>query len=269
MFRPRSPRRDPGPWRGLLAAGLVLGLSLGAAACGTAGPGTGQGAARRTLTVFAAASLTDVFEQISADFEAEHPGVDVVLTHAGSSDLVTQIGQGAPADVLATADERTMSRAASEGLIAGRPRIFATNSLTIAVQPGNPHRIARLADLADPELAVVRCAAPVPCGAVADEVLAAADVTLAPVSEENSVTDVLGKVTTGQADVGLVYTTDVARSGGAAEAVAIPGAAQHATAYPIAVTAEAPEPELAAAFTDAILAEAAQAQLRAAGFGGP
>ncbi|EWS80567.1 molybdate-binding protein [Brachybacterium phenoliresistens] len=264
---PARPSRRRG-LRRLLGAAGVIALALGAAAC--AGPrGTAGDAGHSTLTVFAAASLTDVFEQVNADFEADHPGVRVVMTNAGSSDLVTQIDQGAPADVLATADERTMARAQELGLTAEDPRPFATNTLTIAVAPGNPRGITSLADLTDPDLAVVRCAAPVPCGAVADEVLADAGIPLVAVSEENSVTDVLGKVTSGQADAGLVYATDVARSGGAAEAVTIPGAAAHATVYPIAVTDRAEDPELAAAYREAVLGPEGRAALGDAGFGPP
>ena len=264
---PARPSRRPGFPRLLGVAGVIA-LALGAVAC--AGPrGTAGDDGDRTLTVFAAASLTDVFEQVNTDFEAEHPGVRVVMTNAGSSDLVTQIDQGAPADVLATADERTMARAQELGLIAEDPRPFATNTLTIVVPPGNPHGIASLEDLADPDLAVVRCAAPVPCGAVADEVLADAGVPLVAVSEENSVTDVLGKVTSGQADAGLVYATDVARSGGEAEAVMIPGAAAHATVYPIAVTDRAEDPDLAAEYREAVLGPDGRAALDDAGFGPP
>lgn len=234
----------------------------------TASDGAGTGDDRR-LTVFAAASLTTVYGELEARFEKENPGVDVVLSTGGSSDLVTQMEQGAPADVFASADEKNMDRAVESSLISGEPTPFATNELTIAVQPGNPHGIASLADLENPDLSVVRCAVPVPCGSVSDAVLSDAGVTVTAVSEENSVTDVLGKVTAGEADAGLVYVTDVARSEGAAESVEIPEAADHRTTYPIAVTSGAADPDLAQKFVDLVTGPEGQKALADAGFGTP
>lgn len=264
--------------RRLAAASGSLVLIASLAACSGGGSsdsssasdgGSDGGATERTLTVFAAASLTDVYGELNTQFVTEHPGVTVQMTNGGSNDLVTQISQGAPADVLATADTATMDTAVQEGLIAGDPATFATNELTIAVQPGNPHGIATLQDLATPDLTVVRCAAEVPCGSVTDQILADTGVTLTPASEENSVTDVLGKVTSGEADAGLVYTTDVKRSGGEAEAVTIPEAAAHATEYPIAVTKDSDDADLAKEYVDFVLSETGQAALKDAGFGAP
>lgn len=258
----------------LLTAGGAIAIALGATACGPGEPGGSDnegngGDEQQTLTVFAAASLTDVFEQINGDFEADNPGVSVVMTNAGSSDLVTQIGQGAPADVLVTADAENMQRAQEEGLVVGEPHVFATNVLTIAVQPGNPRSISGLQDLAGDDITVTRCAAPVPCGTVADEVLADAGVTITPASEANSVTDVLGNVTSGEADAGLVYATDVTRAGGDAQGVPIEGAAKHATEYPIAVTGSSENPDLAAQYTEFVRSDSAQSVLADAGFGAP
>lgn len=234
-----------------LLALAACGSGGGADSAGDASDGGGAGGDKK-VTVFAAASLTTVYERLEATFEKENPGVDVVLSTGGSSDLVTQMEQGAPADVFASADEKNMDRAVGSSLISGEPTPFATNELTIAVQPGNPQGIASLKDLENPDLAVVRCAVPVPCGSVSDAVFSDAGVTIAPASEENSVTDVLGKVTAGEADAGLVYVTDVARSEGAAESVEIPEAADHRTTYPIAVTSGAAEPELAQTFVDLV-----------------
>lgn len=265
--------------RRLAAASGSLVLIASLAACDSGGNGgsatsdgggsDGGGAKEQTLTVFAAASLTDVYGKINTEFVKEHPGVTVQMTNGGSNDLVTQISQGAPADVLATADTTTMDTAVQQSLVAGEPTTFATNTLTIAVQPGNPRGITSLQDLANPDLTVVRCAAEVPCGGVTDQILADTGVTLTPASEENSVTDVLGKVTAGEADAGLVYTTDVTRSGGKAEAVTIPEAAAHATTYPIAVTQESADAELAREYVDFVLSETGQAALKDAGFGAP
>lgn len=255
---------------GSLALVASLGACDGGAADAPAPSGPSDaGGEGQTLTVLAAASLTDVYAQINAEFEKAHPGVRVTMTNGGSHDLVAQISQGAAADVLATADERNMDRASEQGLIAGAPETFATNELTIAVQPGNPHGIDALDDLARGDLAVVECAPEVPCGSVSEQVLRSADVTLAPVSQEGSVTDVLGKVTSGNADAGLVYVTDVRRSRGGAQAVAIPEAAQHRTSYPIAVIEDSDHASLAREYVSFMLGESAQAELRDAGFGAP
>lgn len=257
----------------LLASVSALTLITTVTGCGGGGSGDPSAASdssgAQTLTVFAAASLTDVYGEINDAFEAKHPGVTVRMTNGGSQDLVTQIEQGAPADVLATADEKTMASAKKSSLLSGEPQIFATNELTIAVQPGNPRGISSLKDLADPGTTVVRCAAEVPCGGVTDAILADTGITLAPASEENSVTDVLGKVTSGEADAGLVYTTDVVRSGGKTEPVAIPEAAAHRTNYPIVVTREAHDPDLAQEYVDVVRSEAGRAALKKAGFGAP
>lgn len=264
--------------RRLAAASGSLILIASLAACNSGGSsdsssasdgGSDGGGAEQTLAVFAAASLTDVYGEINTEFVKEHPGVTIQMTNGGSNDLVTQISQGAPADVLATADTKTMDTAVQQGLIAGDPTTFATNELTIAVQPGNPKGIATLQDLAKPDLTVVRCAAEVPCGSVTDQILADTGVTLTPASEENSVTDVLGKVTAGEADAGLVYTTDVKRSDGKAEAISIPEAAAHATEYPIAVAKDSDNADLAKEYVDFVLSETGQAALKDAGFGAP
>ncbi|GAB4098063.1 molybdate ABC transporter substrate-binding protein [Sinomonas halotolerans] len=248
-------------------------LLLAASLAGCTQPG-----AHRTLTVFAASSLSGAFTRIGERFEAANPGVDVVLSFAGSSDLAAQITQGAPADVFAAADGATMERVAGAGQ-ALAPERFATNSLVIAVAPGNPHGITGLADLARPGLRVVACAPQVPCGAAAHRAAAAArgegsaggggGVVLHPVSEEPNVTDVLGKVTSGEADAGLVYATDVQRSGGAAEAVRFPEAAQAVNAYPIAALTGARDAALAGEFVRFVVGEEGQGVLADAGFGAP
>ena len=134
--------------------------------------------------MFAAASLTETFTALEKQFEADHPGVDVKLNFAGSSDLAQQIVNGAPADVFAAASDATMKTVTDAGLAAGPPTIFATNVLQIATAPGNPKGIASFADLARPDLKVVVCAPQVPCGAAAEKIEKATGVTLSPVSEE-------------------------------------------------------------------------------------
>jgi molybdate transport system substrate-binding protein len=222
-----------------------------------------------TLTVFAAASLQKAFTEIGEQFTTDNPGSDVEFSFAGSADLVTQLTQGAPADVLATADTTNMGKAATAGLLAGTPANFATNTLTIVVAPGNPKKIGTFRDLAAPELSVVVCAPQVPCGSATKKVEQATGVTLNPVSEESQVTDVLGKVLTGQADAGVVYVTDAQISGDKVTTVAFPEAARAANTYPIGILGQATDPELARKFVDLVTGEAGRKVLRTAGFGPP
>ncbi|TFV55233.1 molybdate ABC transporter substrate-binding protein [Mycobacterium sp. PS03-16] len=222
-----------------------------------------------TVTVYAAASLEDSFRRIGQRFEADHPGVTVEFSFAGSSDLVTQLTQGAPADVFASADTRNMARATDAGLVRGTPVDFASNTLTIAVAPGNPLGVRTLRDLTRPGVSAVVCAPQVPCGGATAAVERAAGVDLRPVSEESSVTDVLNKVTSGQADAGLVYVTDALGAGDAVSAVAFGEAAGAVNTYPIAVLEQAEKPGLAEQFVDVVTGPAGQDILREAGFSGP
>ncbi|TFD74008.1 molybdate ABC transporter substrate-binding protein [Cryobacterium fucosi] len=260
----------------LAAAGLTAGCagqggSPGApsAAQSAAASSSASPAASETLTVFAAASLTGTFTALADRFEAAHPGVRVTLNFAGSADLVTQITEGAPADVFAAADTRSMDRLAAAGLVAGKPVVFATNTLEIAVPPGNPAGIATFADLARPGVAVVACAPQVPCGAAAAKIEAATGITLAPVSEENAVTDVLGKVSTGEADAGLVYITDVTAAGGAVRGIPFPESDRAVNRYPIAVVAGSAQAKLGASFARFVTDPGGRKILSAAGFGTP
>ncbi|WP_051432664.1 molybdate ABC transporter substrate-binding protein [Promicromonospora kroppenstedtii] len=258
----------------IVAAGSVGLLAVGAltacgASAGVGGTADADDAADRTLTVYAAASLTRTFEQIAEDFEAAHDGVDVELSFAGSSDLVAQIQQGAPADVLASADTANMDKIVADGLQAGTPTDFASNALMIAVPPGNPADVASLADLADDDVHLVVCAPEVPCGAATERVEQAAGLTFAPVSEEQSVTDVLNKVITGEADAGLVYVTDVRGAGGKVEGIELPESDSAVNVYPIVVLEQSPEPELAQEFVDAVLDQDGQQVLTDAGFAAP
>lgn len=222
-----------------------------------------------TLTVFAAASLRTSFAEIAEQFERGHPGMDVEFSFAGSSDLVTQLTQGAYADVFASADHRNMDRAAEAGLLDGAPVDFAANTLTIAVTPGNPKGIRSLRDLSDPEVRVVLCAPQVPCGHAASAVEEAAGVDLRPVSEESSVTDVLNKVTSGQADAGLVYVTDARDAGERVTAVPFPESARAVNTYPIAVLKESQNATGARQFLAAVTGTAGQTVLRRNGFAAP
>ncbi|HVQ52849.1 MAG TPA: molybdate ABC transporter substrate-binding protein [Mycobacterium sp.] len=221
------------------------------------------------VIVFAAASLKKTFTDIGEQFKTDNPGASVEFSFAGSSDLVTQLTQGAPADVFASADTKNMDKAAQAGLLAGDPVNFASNTLTIAVAPGNPKKIASFKDLTQQGLNVVVCAPQVPCGSATQKVEQATGVTLNPVSEESSVTDVLNKVTTGQADAGIVYVTDAIGAGDKVAAVAFPEAAGAVNTYPIAVLKGSKNPELARKFVDLVNSESGQKVLNAAGFAKP
>ena len=221
------------------------------------------------LIVFAAASLKKSFTDIGEQFKTDNPGSDVEFSFAGSSDLVTQLTQGAPADVFASADTKNMDKAAQADLLEGDPVNFASNTLTIVTGPGNPKKVASFKDLAQPGLSVVVCAPQVPCGSATEKVEKATGVQLNPVSEESQVTDVLGKVSSGEADAGLVYVTDAQGAGDKVTAVAFPESADAVNTYPIAALKQSKQPELAQKFIEAVTGEAGQKALSAAGFAKP
>lgn len=255
----------------LVAVALASGLATGLAACVPATPAgkTPNSGHSGTLTVFAAASLKATFTRLAAQFEARNPGAKVTLSFAGSSDLATQITQGAPADVFASADTRNMARLADAGLLDGTATNFATNVLVIAVPPSNPASVTSFADLARPGVKVVVCASQVPCGTAADAVEKAAGVALSPVSEESSVTDVLGKVVSGEADAGLVYVTDVKGSGGRVKGIPFDESGEAVNTYPIAAVGPSRNKELAEAFIAMVAGADGRTILSEAGFGAP
>lgn len=226
-------------------------------------------AAGEKVIVFAAASLKKTFTQIGDEFGKQNPGASVEFSFAGSSDLVTQLTQGAHADVFASADTKNMDKASAAGLLAGQPVNFASNTLTIAVPPGNPKQISTFGDLTKPGISVVVCAPQVPCGSATQKVETATGVQLTPVSEESSVTDVLGKVTSGQADAGLVYVTDTAAAGDKVASVPFPEAAGAVNTYPIATLGQAKNSTLAGKFVDLVTGPTGQQILAEAGFGKP
>ncbi|MFX1820719.1 MULTISPECIES: molybdate ABC transporter substrate-binding protein [Micrococcaceae] len=255
---------------GALLAGILLAALLaGCAGTGAAGDGgnAAQGTSRETLTVFAAASLKASFTELAARFEKENPGTGVTLSFAGSSDLSTQISQGAPADVFASADTSNMARLQDAGLVDGQPRDFATNTLAIAVPAGNPAGIGSFADLARSGTKLVMCARQVPCGAAAAAVEQQTGTDLSPVSEENSVADVLGKVSSGEADAGLVYVTDVRAARGKVDSVPFPESAAAVNTYPIATLAGSRNKTAAAKFLGLVAGPEGREVLAAAGFG--
>ncbi|WP_122941535.1 molybdate ABC transporter substrate-binding protein [Brachybacterium sp. EE-P12] len=248
--------------RMLRSAAAAAAITLTAVSCGSGGT-----AEPTILQVFAAASLQEPFEELGEQFEAEHEDVAVEFTFAGSSTLVEQIQQGAPADVFASADEKNMDKLAEAGLEAAEPVDFASNTLMIAVPAGNPAGITDLASLTGGVNLVV-CAPEVPCGAATTTVQEAAGLELSPVSEEQSVTDVLNKVTSGEADAGLVYVTDVAKAGDAAEGIEFPESQEAVNTYPITTVDGSTNPELGQEFVDLVTGEEGQQVLAEHGFGG-
>lgn len=252
-----------------LFIGAALTVSLASCAAETNTPDTSISGPNGEITVFAAASLNGPFTELAAEFEAQHPGTEIKLNFAGSSDLVTQIIAGAPADVFASADERNMTKLADADLVAGTPIGFATNTLQIVVPPANPATISSLADLTKPELKVVICAPQVPCGAATKTIEEAAGNALTPVSEESSVTDVLGKVRSGEADAGLVYVTDVLAAGDQVKGIEFPESSAAVNSYPIATVGTSSNQKLADAFIASVTGPEGQKMLSAAGFGTP
>lgn len=245
------------------AAALVAAVGLSVVAgCADGGDDDKAG---QSLTVFAAASLSGAFTELAEDFETANPGVRVRLSFDGSSGLVDQLAGGAPADVFASADETSMDRAASDGLISGSPTVVATNDLALITPPGNPAGITGLDASLDGTRLVV-CAEGVPCGTALAE---RAGIELSPVSEESKVTDVRGKVASGEADAGFVYTTDARAAGDAVEQIDIALPQREANRYPVAVLAGAGDPELARRFIEVVAGPEGRAVLEQYGFGPP
>ncbi len=253
------------PPRALVAATALALVAAAASACGSTEDTGGRG----IVTVLAAASLTETFTELAETFEAEHPGVTVRLAFDSSATLAGQAVQGAPADVLATADLATMQQAQDADAVAGAPERFATNTMTLVVPRDNPANITDINGLAKKGVDYVTCVETAPCGAAAAKLLATNDVVAAPASLETDVKAVLAKVVTDEADAGLVYRTDAVAAGDDVQSIEIPGAANEVLAYPVAILRQAQVPDLAAEFVDLLLSPEGQAVLSAAGFGSP
>ena len=248
---------------------LVLLVAVFATAWGTSSVATEPTAAKHSLTVLAGASLTESFKAIGTAFEQAHPGVTVQFSFGGSSTLVQQIIEGAPADVFASADESNMQKAADAGELAGAPRTFATNRLTIAVPKGNAKHIASLADLAKSGVTLALAAPEVPAGKYAAQIFAKAGVTVTAATQEVDVRAVLSKVALDEVDAGIVYVTDIRAAAGKVEAVAIPDQYNVSARYPIAVLKHTADAEIATAFVNFVLSPAGQSTLKEFGFLAP
>ncbi|MBA2625530.1 MAG: molybdate ABC transporter substrate-binding protein [Acidimicrobiia bacterium] len=243
---------------------LLAVLGCGGGESGASAPGLDG-----DITVLAAASLTDAFTALGATFEARHPETGVELQFGPSSGLVTQITEGAPADVFASASTSQMDAVVGAGANEGEPEPFATNVLQIAVPPGNPGGVAGLDAFGRDELLLGLCAEEVPCGQFGRAALSAAGITPAVDTEEPDVRALLTKVESGELDAGLVYETDVLASDGGVEGVEIPEGSNVVATYPLVALADAEEPEVAAAFVELVLSEEGLEVLQDFGFRAP
>ncbi|MFF8606602.1 molybdate ABC transporter substrate-binding protein [Streptomyces sp. NPDC015346] len=277
MPSPRTPRPlRTIPGRRTAVALLTAGLLAPLAACAgdggaksttpTGSTGSGSAAPSAQLTVLAAASLTDVFKAAGTAYEKSHPGTRLTFSFAGSQELAAQVRQGAPADVLVTADTKTMDGLRAE---TGAPTVIAKNRLVIAVGEGNPKKVDELRDLGAPGLKVVLAAPEVPAGRYSQKILDARKISVKPVSQEPNVRSVLSKVEMGEADAGLVYRTDAAGAADKVDAVEIPDAQNAIASYPAATLKTSKHAEAAAAFVAWLSTPEAQKILRGAGFQQP
>ncbi|WP_030708894.1 molybdate ABC transporter substrate-binding protein [Streptomyces sp. NRRL F-2580] len=267
MFPPLTRRRAA-------VAALTAALLVPLAACGTAdekpaaGPTSGSAPASAepkaaNLTVLAASSLTDVFKTAGEAYRKAHPGTKITFSFAGSQELAAQVKQGAPADALVTADTKTMDGLKAE---TGEPTVIAKNRLVIATGKGNPFKVDELRDLADAKLKVVLAAPEVPVGRYSKQILDAQKIEVKPVSQEPNVRAVLSKVELGEADAGLVYKTDSAKSGDKVVTVDIPDEQNAVASYPAAALKQSKNAEAAAAFVAWLSTPEAQKILQDAGF---
>jgi len=220
------------------------------------------------ITVFAAASLTDSFEQLKTEFVTAHPDVEITFNFGGSSALAEQIVQGAPVDVFAAASPATMATVVDASL-ASDPTDFASNTLELAVPTDNPAGVKALADLENPDLKVAFCAAEVPCGAATVSVLNATGLRITPDTYEQDVKAVLTKIELGEVDAGLVYKTDVLAAGDAVVGIEFSEASEAVNLYPIATLADSQNAEAADAFVAWVLSPEGQELLQTRGFGAP
>jgi molybdate transport system substrate-binding protein len=256
-----------------ILTGVALAAVLAVSGCGgdstPASSPASAGGVSGNLTVLAAASLTESFDRIKADFQKANPAVKVTISYGGSSALAQQITSGAPADVFASASPATMKTVTDAGDANGPSAVFVRNQLVIAVAKGNPKGIKDLSDLAGPSLKVALCAEQVPCGAAAKKALAAATVQVTPVTLEQDVKAALSKVKLGEVDAALVYRTDAKAASADVEGIEFPESAGAVNDYPIVTLKDAPNPGAAAAFVAFVRSGPELAVLLDAGFQKP
>jgi molybdate transport system substrate-binding protein len=244
----------------------VLVATAAAAVVFAAQPAAAKPKPSGEITVFAAASLTESFTEIRERFEKRYQDTSVKLNFDASSNLATQIQQGAPADVFASADEDNLRKTIDSGDVTAKPVTFAKNRLEIAVEDGTPKKIKSLADLGKTGTVVVLCADPVPCGKYAAEAFAKAGVAVNPASKEENAKAALSKVSLGEADATVVYVTDVSAAKGDVSGVPIPDRHNVVATYPTAVVKESENASAARAWVQFVRSKRGQDTLRKFGF---
>jgi molybdate transport system substrate-binding protein len=258
------------PQRIVSLLGAVALTTVALSGCG--GPGSSADTGKQqeqTLTVLAASSLTGTFDQLKTSFESAHPGVSVKLVYDSSATLAQMAEEGAPGDVLATADKTTMDDAVAENGTGSDPEEFATNVVMLAVPAANPKQIGAFADLQKSSVDYVVCVRTAPCGAASEALLAQNRITHHPVSEEVDVKSVLAKVVADEADAGMVYQTDVTAAGDKVKGIEVPGAAANPNTYWVATTSNTQAEVLATDWIELMLSADGQKVLTDAGFGKP
>ena len=247
---------------------LVSALALLVAACGSSSGSAGASSTplNGTISVFAAASLTDSFKALGSSFQQAHSGVTVQFNFAGTPTLLTQIEQGAQADVFASADTTNLDKLTTDGFTAGSSQVFAHNQLEIVVAPGNPKGINSLADLAKPGVIYITEGPTVPAGKYALQALGKAGVKVTPKSLETDVKSVISKIELGEADAGIVYTTDVKAAGSKVQGITIPDSYNVVTIYPVVAVKGSKNLAVANAFIAYVASDAGQATLASFGF---
>jgi molybdate transport system substrate-binding protein len=248
--------------------GVLAATALTLAGCSSSGASSAPsgGGLSGSITVAAASSLTEAFDTIKARFTKAHPGTKITISYGASSDLATQITNGAPIDVFASASTTNMDDVKSQAI---SPVDFVTNTMEIATPPSNPAHITGVTDLAKPGVKVAVCSSEVPCGVVAVEVFKNAKITVQPAAEEEDVKSTLAAVESGEVDAGMVYVTDVRSAGNKVKGVKIPDNLDASTEYPIAALKGSKNPDLAKAFVDYVLSPDGMKLLTADGFTKP
>jgi molybdate transport system substrate-binding protein len=250
----------------VIAAGLAtVAAAAGCSSSNTTTPSAGSSPSTGTITVFAAASLTEAFTKLGQQFQAAHKGDTVKFSFGPSSGLATQITSGAPADVFASASPTNMQQVVSAG-DASNPQNFAKNTMEVAVPPNNPAKVTSVKDLAKSSVKVALCQPQVPCGVVAAQVFKNAGITVKPVTLETDVDSVVTQVETGNVDAGMVYVTNVLSAGTKLKGITIPANVNASTLYPIAPIKSSKHASIAKEFVDYVLSPAGQQVLTAAGF---
>jgi molybdate transport system substrate-binding protein len=265
----RSRLRSTRRWA-VAAMMLFVALTI-AGGCGRKSPSPHAPShpAAASVKVFAAVPLKSAFTLLAGKFQADNPGATVEFDFATSSQLANELAQGAAADIFASADNAQMDTVVKAGLTGSDPVNFATNTLVIVTAPGDPKQIHFFADLVKPGIRVAVCQSPMPCGVATQHIEDNAGLQLSPASEESTVSAVLNKVTSGEADAGLVYLTDARKAGNVIDTVDFPESAEAVNVYPIAVLKHASQPALAQKFVNLVVSPTGEKVLNQAGFAGP